>query len=104
MIGGIDEDQIDAGNGDNLVFGDFGVIDWTAAERGGTLPGDDLDAADIDRVWSTSTTLGAVDSITSGSGNDIVFAGIGADTVNAGDGRNIVFGDNGEISSATRDE
>ncbi|MEY2518221.1 MAG: large repetitive protein, partial [bacterium] len=129
VVGGIDADTIAAGDGNNIVFGDGGVIDWTAAERGGTLAGDDLDAADIDRIWSLDPDHGGSDVITTGAGDDIVIAGEDGelvddvsisgfnavarnvvrdtvrgdgDSVNAGDGRNLVFGDNGRISASAQ--
>src|SRR5262249_52244626 len=41
VLGGIDADVINAGDGNNIVIGDSGLVDWTAADRGGTLTGDD---------------------------------------------------------------
>jgi len=57
VFGAIGADTITAAGGDNIVFGDFGVVDWVAAERGGTLPGDDTDAFDIDRVLSLAPAV-----------------------------------------------
>ena len=74
VIGGIDADTIAAGDGNNIVFGDSGLIDWVAAERGGALAGDDLDPADIDRIWSLDPDDGGSDTITTGAGDDIVIA------------------------------
>ena len=47
LFGGTDGDTIDAGAGNNIVFGDHGVIDYVIA---------DSDASDIDLIESTSTT------------------------------------------------
>ena len=66
VLGGIGGDTIDAGDGANVVLGDNGLVDWTAAERGGTLPGDDADASDIDRIRSLDPALGGDDTITTG--------------------------------------
>jgi hypothetical protein len=41
---------------------------------------------------------GGVDSITTGTGNDLILAGDAGDTVNAGDGKNVVAGDNGKAT------
>ena len=150
VLGGIDADTIIANFGeygtdengtglgadaDNIIIGDSGYIDWTAADAGriyadGTtppvdaLPGDDSDAMDIDRIWSTDPDHGGSDSITTGDGDDIIIGGedgelvvdtiIGVpsdiartvvsdsdgDTIDAGQGNNIVFGDNGRITAA----
>jgi Ca2+-binding RTX toxin-like protein len=136
VLGGIDADTILANSGEtasrpdagNLVIGDNGLIDWTAAERGGTLAGDDADASDIDRVSSIDPDDGGNDLITTGAGDDLVIGGedgelvvdveiagvvtvartVVADTTNgdtlvAGDGFNIVLGDNGLILAAGQD-
>src|SRR5207249_3250764 len=60
IIGGIANDTIVANlnqtptlpDGDNIVFGDNGFIDYTALERmyPTSSPGDDADPADIDRM------------------------------------------------------
>ena len=75
IIGGIDADTIAAGNGNNIVLGDSGLIDWAAAERGGLLAGDDYDATDIDRIWTIDPSHGGNDSITTGTGDDIIIGG-----------------------------
>ena len=145
--------QIDTENGqalltvrtaDNIIIGDSGYIDWTAADNtgriyadittpdGGALPGDDNNAADIDRLFSTEPDHGGNDTITVGDGDDIIIGGedgeivndaiIGelsitgtqersvsedvngdGDTIDAGQGNNIVFGDNGQITAAAQD-
>ncbi len=95
----------------NIVIGDSGYIDWTAEDTGrtyadtttpacDTLPGDDTDASDIDRIWSTEPDDGGVDNITTGDADDIVIGGEDGDILNAGHGDNLVFGDNGQITAA----
>ena len=78
-LGGIDVDQLILNDGEdvnsnpdgnNIVIGDSGYIDWTANDTGrfyaadtplaGTLSGDDMDADDIDRVFSTENPIMAV--------------------------------------------
>src|SRR6185369_17061167 len=70
----------------NIVIGDSGYIDWTAADvgrvyadastpAGGTLPGDDTNALDIDRIFSTEPDDGGNDTITTGDGDDIIIGG-----------------------------
>ena len=124
MIGGIDADTIVAGDGNNIVFGDNGLIDWAASERGGNLAGDDhppptstgsgrstrstaattrsrparattsSSAARTASWWSTSQIAG------SGLPEIVTTVALDGDTINAGNGHNIVFGDSGEISAA----
>src|SRR6185295_18063577 len=85
VFGGIDGDTINAGDGNNVVLGDSGYVDWTAHDAGrvydtltnaaGTLSGDDTNASDIDRVFSTNPDHGGNDNITTGSGDDIIIGG-----------------------------
>jgi Ca2+-binding RTX toxin-like protein/phage tail sheath gpL-like len=158
VLGGIDNDTIDASDGNNIVIGDSGLIDYTAAERatnetlgtgfasflvgattddsdgstdtstGTTVTLGDLDASDIDLIYSTDPDYGGNDTITTGSGDDIIIGGedgeliidteiagvitqastlvadtTNGDVINGGDGNNIVFGDNGQIQAATLD-
>jgi Ca2+-binding RTX toxin-like protein len=87
VLGGIDADTIDAGHGNNIVLGDSGYVDWTAAESSApafalaavpaaaATAGDDLDPSDIDRIWASDTDYGGNDVITTGNGDDIIFGG-----------------------------
>ena len=94
----------------NIVIGDHGFIDWTALDidRGilhgrayDLHAGDDLDATDIDRISTMDPTIGGMDDITSGAGNDLIFGGTSDDTVHAGAGNDLVFGDHGKVEAAT---
>ena len=109
ILGGNGGDTIIANDGEtaekpdgrNLIFGDHGFIDYVGYDL---TPGEDYltgdaDARDIDRVWSTDTSVGGDDTITTGAGNDIILGGVEADTITAGAGQNILLGDNGEIDS-----
>ena len=65
VLGGIANDTIGAGDGDNIVLGDNGYIDYTAAERSYPTvpsPGDDLNPADIDRISTTNPNNGGNDT------------------------------------------
>ncbi|MFL6014724.1 MAG: beta strand repeat-containing protein, partial [Gaiellaceae bacterium] len=127
VLGGINGDTIDAGDGNNVVIGDSGQILWTAGDFGGTLTGDDLDPSDVDRIIATNRDDGGSDTITTGSGDDVIVGGedgeivsgthvssqnavattVGldaarpGDSITAGAGRNLVFGDNGEVYAAS---
>ncbi|MFZ0529420.1 MAG: HYR domain-containing protein [Propionicimonas sp.] len=111
VFGGAAGDVIDVnvgesttvGDHNNVVFGDYGFLDFIVE----AYPGDPSPYS-LDRVWSWFEEFGGADSITTGSGNDFVFGGVGGsgamdtpgryDTIVAGAGHNIVFGDYGRIS------
>ena len=98
-------DTINVREGNNLVLGDDGAIDYVRAEREpGVVPGADTSAADIDLITSLSTTdHGGIDNIDTGNGDDIIIAGRDNDTVDALGGNNIVIGDSGIITAADED-
>jgi Ca2+-binding RTX toxin-like protein len=92
VFGGHGGDIIDVGDGNNIVLGDDGLIDYVVA---------DGDPSDIDLIDSLSTTTaGGPDTITSGSGQDIIIGGRYGDTIHAGAGDNLVIGDSGRITAA----
>jgi Ca2+-binding RTX toxin-like protein len=91
-------------DGNNIVFGDHGVVDYLAEEIAEPLAANPQRTNDIDRVWSLFTALGGNDSIRTGGRNDIVLGGFGNDTVDAGQGFNIAMGDSGRLTSDDRDE
>ena len=115
ILGGVDGDTIVANDGedvaadildnDNIVIGDSGYIDWTAAEHGYIpgLPGDDNDPQDIDRISTTDPSVGGDDNITTGSGFDLIFGGAADDKVFAGAGNDLVFGDHGKTEASGQD-
>ena len=78
-------------DGNNVVFGDYGFLDYLAAV-------DNPSPTSLDRVWSSFEDLGGADTITTGTRHDFVFGGAGGDTIDAGKGQNIVFGDHGRIT------
>ena len=98
-----DKGGIAADDGNNIVFGDYGLIDYLAEESAYASPIIPQRTNDIDRIWSIDTGLGGNDDITTGNRNDIILAGADVDTVKAGDGNNIVFGDSGQVTAAASD-
>ena len=106
FIGGPGADVIDAGNGNNIILGDAGVI--TATNAGELWAGRD----DI-RVGEIATSYGLVDGvnpdgidrITTGLGMDIILGGGSGDTIITNEGesaltpdqQNIVLGDYGRL-------
>ena len=93
VVGGLFGDTIVAGDGNNVVIGDSGEIDYQSGT--GILL----------TAFSIAPSDGGGDSITTGVGNDLILGGIGADTIvaNSGetlarpDGIDIVVGDNGQV-------
>ena len=85
LFGGAAGDGIDAGEGANFVAGDHAQLVLF-----GGLP---------KRFETTDPSQGGADTITSGSGNDVVLGGSAGDGINAGGGDNVVFGDNGRITA-----
>ncbi|MBP1853588.1 beta strand repeat-containing protein, partial [Rhizobium halophytocola] len=80
-------DTADLGDGDNWVIGDSGEIVWT-------------DASDVS-LTTTSPEIGGNDTITTGTGDDIVIGGAGSDTLHTGDGDNIILGDSGSYQAGS---
>ncbi|WP_185804539.1 calcium-binding protein [Pontivivens nitratireducens] len=81
LIGGVGNDLIDAGDGQNRIAGDNATID--AAQ-----------ILDLDQ------TVGGADSITSGADADDIVGGAGADVIMAGAGNNRIAGDGARIDAA----
>ena len=88
LLGGGGGDDIDGGEQNNVVIGDHGFIDLVV---------NDADLTDVDVIQTTQPTIGGVDTITTGSGNDIILGGTAGDTVRASAGNDLVFGDHGKI-------
>ncbi len=92
-----------AQDGNNIVFGDFGEVDYISEEVAQNSPLNPIRTNDIDRIWSLFTAQGGDDNIATGDKNDIIIGGAGNDTISAGSGTNIVLGDNGTLTSAPID-
>jgi Ca2+-binding RTX toxin-like protein len=97
-------------DGNNIVFGDHGLVDYLAEElhpAGGhhAARTDRPSTHDIDRIWSieSATAMGGHDRITTGRANDIILGGTGDDVILSGDGSNIVIGDNAVLTAAPFD-
>jgi Ca2+-binding RTX toxin-like protein len=94
ILGGRFGDTINAGNGDNLVIGDSGRI--TSATTGvAQLSGVPMTLGVIE---TTEYADGGSDTITTGSGKDIILGGADGDDIRAGDNNDLVHGDNALIS------
>ena len=83
--------MIAAGNGNDYVAGDNGVVDFTVVE-GIAIP---------TRAMSADYVYGGNDTIVAGNGVDSIIGGDGSDLITVGNGNDdIVLGDNGEIVQA----
>jgi Ca2+-binding RTX toxin-like protein len=85
VFGGIDNDILRVGDGQNTVVGDNAAATFDA--NGGMLT-----------LTTTSVSNGGADIITSGTGIDVILGGSSSDSINAGDGKNLVLGDNGKAT------
>ena len=92
-----------AADGNNIVFGDHGLVDYLAEEIAQASATNPVRPNDIDRVWSIATSLGGNDTIDTGDRNDIVLGGFGDDVIDTGGGYNIALGDSGRVTSAPFD-
>ncbi len=94
IIGGTGGDTIVGGDGRNIVVGDNGRFTAIADEtrRWGQLP---LSSGSLETV---SPAVGGADTITTGSGVDIVLGGALGDTIDVGGGNDLVLGDHGIVT------
>src|SRR5262249_657668 len=84
---GVGNDEINVGLGTNLLFGDSAAVTWLA-----------------DGNLSSATSLPSIadgnDTVTTGTGDNLVILGGGSDTFNSGNGFNVVVGDSGFVPAA----
>ncbi|MGL6047065.1 MAG: calcium-binding protein, partial [Vogesella sp.] len=100
VLGGLGQDSITLGNGNSLVLGDLGSFTLKSDTR--------LTLTAQTSVGNSFDENGATDTITLGSGSNVVIAGAGADSVSINDAagsRNVVLGDSGQVvfGSAKKD-
>ena len=97
VIGGLGDDGITIGNGDNVVLGDDGGITYqTGSGLRNLITSRYLDAAGFAALDATEAVVGN-DTISTGSGNDVVIGGLGNDGITVTAGNNTVVGDEGFI-------
>ncbi len=101
VIGGLGNDGITIGDGDNIVFGDEGMIMY---QVGSGLPGwivslylDDVPGIPARSPHDAPEAEVGNDGIITGVDDDIVIGGLGRDIISVSDGDNIVLGDEGEV-------
>ena len=103
-------DSLFGGSGDDIIFGDHGVIQQSTAplgefaDVGTTIPQTlavqrlvTTGGAWLERVETVNVSAGEGDVIAGNEGNDIVLGGIGGDKIHAGEGNNLVIGDHGFV-------
>ena len=90
VIGGAGSDDVAAGEGDNIVLGDTGTLTGSLTQTlgGGAAP------ISLVRIVTGDVANAGSDTITTGSGADIVVGGSNSDEVVSDGGANIVVGDN----------
>ena len=122
ITGGTESDVLLGGTGDDLLAGGDGAAQDIILGDNGVVVGPG-GAADANDVFTTDPTLGGIDTITGGAGDDILLGGSGAnpgnaaggvdlapanaptpdpltpsgDSIDGGDGNDIALGDNGEV-------
>ena len=85
------KNTIDAGGGDDTIYGDAGIDIIVAGPE--TL----LSASDDDVVWGYA----GADTIRGGAGNDEIRGGLGSDTIVGGAGRDTIYGGESAVGSGT---
>ncbi|CAB9505193.1 Kringle domain [Seminavis robusta] len=98
-------DEIKGGSGSDIVFGDYGVVEWidsnstvvASAGKGGYGDFTDGVVRHVSRVLSTGADQGDSDILILNGGNDIGIGGFKNDSVHGGDGMDIILGDSGRI-------
>ncbi len=92
-IGTAGSDNIDAGEGEDIVIGDFGLITQTEGTRR------ILTTEEVTRAETASPTEGGNDTINGGLDSDLILGGSGNDEIDGGDNSvESVIGDNGFAS------
>jgi Ca2+-binding RTX toxin-like protein len=100
VIAGLGAGSITGGNGSNIVFGDqgevsFGNFYWYQVWN---QPWDAVEDCVAVQAQTIDPAQGGNDSITLGTGHNVVFGGAGNDTIRTGSSGNIIFGGDGSVS------
>jgi Ca2+-binding RTX toxin-like protein len=99
IVAGLGADKITGGNGENIVFGDDGQFTYSNFNRY-SVRGQPWDVVQ-DCVYAEAVTLdpslGGNDTITLGTGHNVIFGGAGNDIIKTSSGNNIIFGGDGQV-------
>jgi Ca2+-binding RTX toxin-like protein len=105
-LGGVQGDNISGNEGADILLGDEGQLDYglSGTIGGATFDGNNLT---LDRIQTTSFSLGGDDHISGAEANDVAIGGSGGDTILgdnqlngtpvASPGNDILIGDQGEV-------
>ena len=100
IVAGTAGDRVDAGGGSNIVIGDSGRVTAAVADA----PDFGNHPLTLGQVETTAFGVGGADSITTGSGRDVVLGGHDGDTIAVSNGatpgasdHNVVLGDDGVL-------
>jgi Ca2+-binding RTX toxin-like protein len=80
-------------HGNNVVFGDFGIVEGARILESATA----YRAIPSLTGLTPTSSFGTKDNITTGTGNDIIFGGEFSDIINGGTGGDFIFGDLGSF-------
>ena len=106
LIGGYGADAITGGTNNDLVFGDFGRVQYVAALGGPMVAthgfggrGDVISDAVVDPLWAISRhlTVGGADTVRGTGGEDVLVGGSLGDRIDGGAHDDLVFGDAVEL-------
>lgn len=86
IIGGSGNDTVNSGDGANFVIGDGGKFTFSVGK--------------VNKAEASPVSIGGIDTITTGVGDDVILGGFGNDVIDSGAGKNIVLGDSGYVSLA----
>jgi Ca2+-binding RTX toxin-like protein len=97
------DDDLDAGNGDNMVLGGIGADTLYSGSGHDVLAGDNARitlaagvVTDVISLDASSLTTGN-DEIVAGDGENLILGGGGSDTIASGADDSLILGDNGEM-------
>ena len=86
IFGGLSADTLVTGTGNSLIMGDLGFVQYASV------------SAEFEVALSQLSSQGGNDTITTVAGNNIIFGSAGSDLVRAGSGDDVIFGDNGIVN------
>ena len=98
-------DVINAGAGNNLVFGGYGSDQITSLGGNDYVAGDNAHSVFTGGALTYFTTIspeiGGDDVIDAGDGNNVILGGFGNDNITTGNGVDFILGDNGNVTFTT---
>jgi len=103
-IGGAGSDEIYLNGENNVAVGDNGEVKFAGSDVVKNASGDVVDhvygdssTTYLNYVQSTSDAHGAIDTITTQNGKNVVIGGTDSDMIATGSGNDIIVGDGGEV-------